>query len=226
MKKSKVIDILSKNILFSGIDTERIDYLLSLCKYKIILFEKNNIISYEDSLCREIGFVLDGKVSAVKLNPNGTHMVVRSILEGDFFGDALVFSSVQKCPTNIITATKATILFIPYESLLYFCEVDELFLKNFLRSLSDKIFLLNEKIKILSYHSVRQRLCYYLIKQSKIQKTNEIVLNITREELGNLLGTARPSISRELSKMVEDGLISVDGRNVVILDFDDMNLLL
>lgn len=226
VKRDEIINVLSENILFAAIDIDQIEYLLSLCEYNIEYFEKNNVISNEGDNCKKIGFILDGKISAVKLNHNGSHMVVRSMGRCDFFGDALVFSSKQECPTNIITIDKSTVMFISYENLLSLCEIDEVFLKNFLRSLSDKIFLLNEKIKILSYPSVRQRLSYFLIKQSQLQQTKDIVLSITREELSELLGTARPSVSRELSRMFDDELISVDGKHISILNFEEMEYLI
>ncbi len=226
MKKGEIIKILSESILFYGISQERIEYLLSLCAYNIEYFEKNNIISNEGDSCRKIGFILDGKINAVKLNSNGSHVNVRSMTRGSYFGDALVFSSKQVCPTNIVTATTSSVLFISSESLLSLCEIDEIFLKNFLRSLSDKIFLLNETIKILSYQSVRQRLSYFLIKQSELQQTIDIVLNVTREELSELLGITRPSVSRELSRMVESGLISVRGKHISILDFEKIIILI
>ncbi len=149
-----------------------------------------------------------------------------TINRGGFFGDALVFASKQECPTNIVTASKSTVMFVSYGSLLLLCEIDEVFLKNFLRSLSDKIFLLNEKIKILSYPSVRQRLCYFLIKQSELQQTEDVILNVTREELSELIGIARPSISRELSRMVENNLISVDGKHISISNVEAMKFLI
>lgn len=220
MKKNEIIDILNNNILFNNIDLDRIDYLLSLCNYEIVSFEKNNIISNESDKCERIGFILDGKINALKLNPNGSNMVVRSMTQSDFFGDALIFASKQECPTNIIASSKSTVLFVASESLLSLCEIDEIFLKNFLKGLSDKIFLLNEKIKILSYQSVRQRLSYFFIKQSEIQQTDDIILNVNREELSELLGIARPSISRELSRMLKDELILVKGNNISILNLE------
>ena len=226
MKNDEIVKILDENVLFEGISLDRIIYLLSLCKYNIEDFEKNNVISNEGDFCNKIGFILDGKISAIKLNPNGNHITVRSMTRGDYFGDALVFSSKQECPTNIVTTSSSSILFISYESLLYICEIDEMFLKNFLRSLSDKIFLLNEKIKILSYQSVRQRLSYFLTNLSDIQQSKDVVLNITREELSDFLGLTRPSISRELSKMVKSDLITVDGKNISILNIEVMRNLI
>lgn len=226
MNKDEVVKILNESVLFAKISTDRIAYLLSLCKYNIEDFEKDNVISNEGDFCSRIGFILDGKINAIKLNPNGNHMTVRSMTRGDYFGDALVFSSKQECPTNIVTTSSSSILFISYESLLYICEIDEMFLKNFLRSLSDKIFLLNEKIKILSYQSVRQKLSYFLVKLSDIQQSKNVVLNITREELSDFLGVTRPSISRELSKMAKNNLIKVYGKNISILDIEAMRKLL
>ncbi len=226
MKKDEIVYILSTNTLFKGLYLDRIECLLDLCNYNISVFEKNSIVLNENDPCANMGFILEGKVNSIKSDPDGSNTIVRSMTVGDFFGEALVFSSGQSCPSNIMTSGKTTILFISSESLLSLCEIDEIFLKNFLRSLSDKILLLNKKIKILSYASVRQKLSCFFIDLSNIQQTCDIVLDMTREELSQLLGVARPSISRELSKMVSSNLISVKGRNITLLNIEYMANLL
>ena len=51
-----------------------------------------------------------------------------------------------------------------------------------------------------------------------LDEDRRMALNTTREELADYLGTARPSLSRELGRMQDDGIIRLDGREVHILD--------
>ena len=43
-------------------------------------------------------------------------------------------------------------------------------------------------------------------------------IDMTREELAEFLGVTRPSISRELMKMQDDGLVEIKGRKIFVLD--------
>ena len=47
-----------------------------------------------------------------------------------------------------------------------------------------------------------------------------MTLSMNREELADFMNTARPSLSRELMKMQEDGIIKIEKRNIQIIDFD------
>ena len=226
MEKSEILEKLSKNSLFQGLSKSRIDELLSLCSYSVVSYGKESMLSSEDEPCQSIGFVLDGKASALKSNPSGNHVVVRSMECGDFFGEAMVFSSSHLCPSTIMTSKDSEILYISADDILKLCEIDHVFLRTFLASLSDKIFMLNKKIKMLSYSSVRQRLSCFLLEEMNLNDSKNFMLSKTREELGALLGIARPSISRELSSMVSDGLISIKGKQVAILNPDAMKALL
>lgn len=221
MEIGEISRILSKNTLFHGLEKERINYLLSLCDYTLESLLKDHIIYNEDEKCHSLGFVLDGSINISKLNLDGNNMTLRTIYEGESFGDSLLFSSQESCHSTIITATDSKVLFISDKDILNICEIDELVLKNFLSNLSDRIVFLSKKIRLLSYQSVRQRISHFLLEESQSQNSKDIVLKLTREELGELLGIARPSISRELSKMEKDNLIVVDGRKISIIDLSE-----
>lgn len=220
MKIDEISEILSKNVLFAGLDKKRISYLVSLCTYRLENLCKDSIIYDENEKCDSLGFVLDGSVNISKLNPDGSVMTIRNVGIGGSFGDAILFSSDEACHSTIITSSISKILFISDKDLLNIGEVDPLVLKNFLRNLSDRIMFLSKKIRLLSYQSVRQRINHFLLEEYQSQNSDIITLNLTREELGELLDIARPSISRELSKMEKDGLISVKGRKISIIDLE------
>lgn len=222
MKIESIIDVLSENMLFRRLSSSRISELLSICSYGILEVNGETLISSESEPCKNIGFVLDGKVSNYKTNPSGNHVVVKTMYRGEYFGEALVFSSSQDCPSTIIAGKNSVVLLISAEDILKICELEPIFLKNLLVSLSDKVFMLNKKIKLLSYTSVRQRLASFLTDESRKRGSRKFRLDKTRDELGEFIGVTRPSVSRELSKMVSDGLISVDGKLVELLDMESL----
>lgn len=221
-----VIDVLSGNALFNGIDKPRIEYLMSLCNYSIFSLSADTILSSESEPCKSMGFVLDGKVSNCKTSPSGSNVVVKTMGRGEYFAEALVFSSSGECPSTIVAEKNSTVIMISAKDILAICEEEPAFLRNLLVSLSDKVFMLNKKIKLLSYPSVRQRLASFLLDEMHKHHSSKLTLDKTREELSEYIGVARPSVSRELSKMAEDGLISVSRRSIEILDADALSSIL
>ncbi len=69
---------------------------------------------------------------------------------------------------------------------------------------------MNTKSKLLSQDTIRDKILFYLYQQKQIQFSDKIKLNMTKEELANLLFIQRPSLSRELIKMRDEGLIDFD----------------
>lgn len=68
--------------------------------------------------------------------------------------------------------------------------------------------------------SLRQKIAKFLIKNS--EPDGKVALSMNREDLADFLNTARPSLSRELMNMQEDGLIRILKQNIHIEDFDEL----
>jgi len=68
--------------------------------------------------------------------------------------------------------------------------------------------------------SIRQKLCDYFITLYKQQKNKTLRVPVNRQKLADLLGVQRPSLSRELIHMKEEGLIDYDKDTVQLLDLE------
>ncbi len=86
--------------------------------------------------------------------------------------------------------------------------------------LAQKAYYLNQKLNILSSNTLRQKISKLLLRNSS--KDGNVILKMNREELADFLNVARPSLSRELMKMQEDGLIKIDKNKIKIIDFNEM----
>ena len=66
--------------------------------------------------------------------------------------------------------------------------------------------------------SASRRVAAWLLHRSKMEKTDALDLGVSREILARLVGISRESLSRELSQLAANGLISVERRRVLLLD--------
>lgn len=71
---------------------------------------------------------------------------------------------------------------------------------------------------LLSLQTIRQKLTWYLLKEYKRQKTLEINLENSKVSWAEKIGIPRPSLSRELINMQDDGLIILDKNKVKIVE--------
>ncbi|WP_195987367.1 Crp/Fnr family transcriptional regulator [Clostridium sp. D53t1_180928_C8] len=218
----EIIKKIKKNQLFIGLNDDGIRNVLKEIKYYIKTYSKGEIIAHEDDECRSLSLVLFGTVEIQRLYSNGKYIVLSRLLEGEVFGEALVFSKSKTYPATVIALNECKVLFINKEDVLKICSYEEKVLENFISLLSDKVFILNSKIKSISFKSLRQKVINYILNEIKEQKSNSIILNNTKEEIASLLGIPRPSLSRELISLRDLGYIEFDRKIIRVLDVESL----
>ena len=205
--------------MFSKKSKEAILDIFRDTNYTLKKYSKNDIIAIEGDTCTSIGLVLEGNVDIKRML--GSKVVhLSSFSKGGVFGEIIAFSDVNLYPATVIASSLSQIMFIDKKDFIKFCTHNEEFLGMFLNTLTNKIFLLNNSITNLTFNSIRQKICNFLISEYKIQKSKNIKLNITKEKLSESLGVTRPSLSRELINMKDDGLIDYNRSHIMILDLE------
>lgn len=204
------------------------EYLLDLFKdanYIIKSYSKNDIIAMEGDTCTSIGLILDGNIDIKRML--GTKVIhVSSFGKGHIFGEVIAFSDVNLYPATVMSSTPSKIMFISKDNFIKFCTSHEDFLGMFLNDLSNKIFVLNKSITNLTFSSVRQKICNFLITEYKLQNSENIKLKMTKEKIAESLGITRPSLSRELINMKDMGLINYSRSHIKILDLEEIENIL
>ena len=94
--------------------------------------------------------------------------------------------------------------------------------RNMLEIQSEKNFSMTRKLHLLSGTTLRERISLWLLEQAG--EDNIVNLTMNREELADYLGTARPSLSRELMKMQQEKLIEADRSVIRIIDRETLEL--
>jgi len=212
------IHILEHTNLFNELSLENIDKLFIKDEYSIKNYKKNSVIYFQNEKCTTFDIVIKGIVSVQGIDDKGNYISISDFTVGNTIGGNLLFSHKNFYPMMILSKTDVTILHLKKDLILKLCQTSTTFLTNFLQSLSDKTLILTDKIKTLSFKSIRQCIIDFLIYESYAQKNNTIKLELTKKELAEKFGVQRPSLSRELNKMRKDGLIEYDAYSITILD--------
>ena len=192
---------------------------IDLSLINILEFPDKFAIATEGDLSNNIGVVLEGKIYVEAYSLGGRNFTLNTIRPGDIFGDVLIYGKKSKTyPGALITKGRTKIAFIPNKEFEQYLFHDNDLLKNFLSLLSEKAYQMNMKSKLLSQDTIRDKILFWLQQQKIEQKSNTIQLNMTKEELANILFVQRPSLSRELIFMKEEGLIEYDRKTITLLE--------
>lgn len=89
--------------------------------------------------------------------------------------------------------------------------------RNFIRAISDIGSFLASRIAFLSLLTVREKVAYYLRSEAAAQHSNVIRLNESRKIIADSFGIHKYSLLRSLAEFVKEGVIKVNGRDIVIL---------
>lgn len=201
--------------LFRHLTETHIRRLLAETPLTKALFHPGEIIYYEGQTCDSLAIINYGQVDISHLLTSGKEIPLALLEAGDVFGEALLFGKNPKVPITLSAATKTEVYFIHKTVLHNFLMQERTVSQNFLSLLSDKIFLLNERVRLLGLDSIRKKVIWYLLRQTD---GSVLQLTLNREGMARHLAVARPSLSRELAKLKSDGLIDYQGRRFELLD--------
>lgn len=213
---------LNNNFLFKGVSDEEIENIFSYIKYSEISYNKGQILFQEGDICENIGIIEEGIVQLERIYSSGKVIILNKLSKGDVFGEALVISSKALYPATVIAKSDCKIIFINRKEILKLCSANERILENFITLLSDKVIMLNKKVKSTSLKSVKHKVVDYILDKSTMLDSNVIKLNESKEDIAGYLGIPRPSLSRELIKLRDENIIEFDRNSITILNFQEL----
>lgn len=214
---------LSVSTLCRGVDVVELDRLLSRVPSRVESFPKGSIVLLGGSRYDALRILLEGSVSAEMHHPNGKAVTIETIDAPDPIAPAILFAPRRALPVTVIATTEVRVLTLPLEAVLDLCQKNRFFLVNFLSEIGGKMSLFAEKFRLLEFSSLRKRIAAYLAPRLE---EGEFTLPFPKEKLAEFLSAARPSLSRELSAMVADGIIEVEGRLIRVSDGDRFRAIL
>lgn len=212
------------NILFQGLSEEEINSVLVCSNSKIKEYKKNEIIFSQLDPPKALYLLLEGQVLVSQDSLEGRTFIICQIEENDIFGEVFLFLDGIGYSQYVIASGDSKVLEIPKEFFTHTCNnncnAHSSIINNMLSILARKAFYLNMKVQLLTSGSLRQRLAKYFIMN--MSDTGLIRLNMNRDSLSSYLNCTRPSLSRELMKMQEEGLIEADKDSIQVIDFDGL----
>ena len=188
-------------------------------KYDINTFKKKQVIYSEGSIPKVVYFVKKGKVKTYKTNEMGKELINSLYNEGDFFGYLSLLED-GKYSDTATTLEDSEISMIPKEDFFALVYKSPEVSRKFINILSNNILEREEQLIKLAYNSVRKRVAEALVTlYHKYKKENEdkFSMNISREDLAHLVGTATETVIRTLSDFKEEKLIEISGGTISVI---------
>ena len=227
---SSWIEAISNCLLFRNIEKDQIEVMLNCLEFRIENYKKNEHIVNKEEEYQGVGLVLSGEVAVVKEDSLGNRTVVAMFKKSEIFGEIIAFSGGGFWPSTVIAQTDSTIMFIHPDKVLSICDQacisHKTVVSNIIKLISQRAVMLNKKVEYLTLKSMRGKLSKYILEQHKKTKSLTFSLPINREMLAEFLNVSRPSMSRELCKMRDEGIIDFYKETIKINDLDKLQKML
>ncbi len=167
-----------------------------------------------------IGLVESGKADIVRVDVDGNESVIKTLTPGSIFNDA--FSCYTTNSVFVISRTITEIYFIDYPQILtnclMGCKYHSMMVQMIVHLFTENSISLNEKIEILSYSKIRERILAFLHIGIGNNETNCYKLPFSISEFAEFLCVDRSALMRELKKMEEENIIKRENKTIILLD--------
>ena len=183
-------------------------------------FAARERIFSEGDVPRYLYVVKSGRVEIYKANNHGKQLVLDVFNAGDFFGyEDLVFNLPHR-DSALAIDHQTRIILIPRSEFLQALLANRQFSALIIKHLASAIESKEQRMLSIAYDSVRKRIANALIQLSDHAKSSGDGVKIFRQDLSNMVGTAKESVSRTLSEFRKEKLIEIRQGKITILNLE------
>ena len=187
------LEVLGGLPLFEPLSPDERERLAAGCRMRT--FARGAALFREGERADGMHIVLRGVVKVVRFAPDGREMVL-----------------------HLVAVDDVETLFLPADALFTLVTENPEMALRMLAALSLRLRMFAHKLAAQGQGGAACRLATYLLHRRQIGGGDCIRLGVSREVLANLLGLARETLSRQLSRFSEAGLVELRGKDIVILD--------
>lgn len=214
--------------LFSGIPDIELKSLLSCLNTRASTYSKNQVMTVTGTHLHGIGILTSGEAIITKENAAGDRSVVDVIGRGEVFGEIAAFSGEPVWPATVIAQEQSTAVFIEVWRITRTCDNacpgHRQLIDNALGIVAHKARILSRKLEYMSIKSLRAKVATFILEQAQKSGRSTFIMPLNRNELADFFSVSRPSLSREMGRMRDEGLIDYHRSAVVIKNHQALSL--
>lgn len=216
--------VLNSSPLFAGLGDDDIEKLLMAVNFRVRFFNTGAVIALAGEEIHSLVIVLSGSVRGEMADLAGRTMKIEDINPPQALAAAVLYGAGARYPVNVIANCDSELLIINKSDYLTLMAGDRRILSNYLTFICSKAQFLSGRLRFHSFHTIKGKFAHYLSSLPGAA-SGRVVIDRTQQELSEYFGVTRPSLARAIGEMVQDGLISVDRREVRLLDLKGLSKL-
>lgn len=225
-----VIELLKGVDLFSALSNEQLQQLAALVIRKRFVRDETIILEDDDSV-QALFLIASGEVKVYLSGADGRETILSLLNKGDFFGEMSLIDGEPRS-ASVKAVTNADLLIIRREHFLKQVEKNPELAMGLLVEMSKRIRKANRQISSLAMLTVVGRVAATIInliqeRGVRVHSENGKMVTIirnrpTQQQLAEMSGTTRETVSRVLSALAKKGSISLVGKDLVVHEEEEL----
>lgn len=218
----ELVDFLELVPIFTNLPKEVIEQIVPVGNRKT--YSKDSVILVEEEVGTALFVIIKGKVKVSRSSTDGREVILSIISDGDFFGEMSILDGLNRSAT--VVALEETELFIIQRK-----EFIDLLNKHpeisiaLLTELTKRLRNADMKIKALSLKDAEGKVATVILQiADDVGRIKQGIVEIEKlplqQDLANMAGTSRETISRTLHSFAKKGLVELEGSKLRILDYE------
>lgn len=215
---------LIKNVpLFSGLKESELKRIAG----KMIRdhYPKGTIIFLESDEGDSLFIIQNGRVKISRISEDGGEVILAILKDGDFFGEMSILDG-QLRSANVMAIEDSDILALRREEFMKLLIHHPEISIQLLKELAHRIRQSDSQIKSLSLLDASSRVAAAIVQLAEetgviSKKSVKVSYLPSQQDLANIAGTSRETISRTLNQFIKEGLISREKNDIIIEDINE-----
>ena len=215
-----MVKALKRIPIFSGLSESEAQTLLKSCN--TAEYAKGRTIFSENMPGNEVYLIVKGCIAVTTSGSGDMTKVLAVLKEGDFLGEMAVVDTETRGATAIVYEDVKLIVVTSKEFLDFVSQNSQVTMK-IIKALCTRLREANEEIRSFSFHGQAGRLAKTIMtlsdKFGKEQDGQRVIdIHLTHQDIGDMMGIARETVTKLLGAMKQDGSIDVRNKKVVVAD--------
>lgn len=196
-------------------DAEKEDFLNEV-RFTVKSYKKDEWIMSQGEDFVSLNILIEGEVKTVMVDEKGDFMHIENIEAPAPIASGFLFSDKSKSPVSVIVKKESKIIAIPKNNVFKLMRKHDAFMHAILTSISNKLEMLSEKVRLTSLRTIRAKVAYYLLRES--EGKSEFQLSSSKQNIANLFGVSRQALSNVMKELHDEDIIDMERRRIKIID--------
>lgn len=202
---------------------EEIEKIKCMIPYSVKEYKRGEHIANQGDKVQHLIMLIKGKVKTEIVSNSGLTLPMENISAPYPLAAAFLFADNNRFPVDVIALQECEVLYISKESVEAQIAKCPGFMRGFMAFNANRMQYISERLKIFAQKRIKAKTAYYIISR---EVKGEFELGKSVASLADYFGVERPSLSRAISEMVRDGIITFQNGKGKVLNFNALEELL